>query len=671
MTSPVPASPIKSRYLPGEITALCDAAVSTATASLARIAALPHEKRTTDTTLLAFETAMTDFGDATLPLTLMGYVYPDPKIAAEGSACEEKAGMFVVSVFTRRDLYDAIKTATPRTPEESRLLSETLRQFKKNGLALPDDRLAVVRAKKEQLTKLEVEFTANLNNDTSSVDFSAAELDGVPKEALATFAQTDSGLFRITTKYPDYIPVMQNANNAGTRKRLYSTFVNRQAEANTRLLTGAIEVRRQCAKELGYASWADYRLDGRMAKSTTTVLAFLDGLKAPLKEKIRHDLPMLLTLKKEREPGADRIEPWDLAYLTKQERKRKFALDDEEIRKYFPFERVVQGMFDCFGPLFGVRFAEVTNAEVWAPGVKLCQVINAADDRTIAYIYFDMFPRDGKYGHMMMVPLLSGRATGVDYTVPVTAIVGNFRAPSGDIPSLLTHDDVEGLFHEFGHALHGSLTRVPYASLAGSSVEWDFVETPSQALENWVWEPSVLDAISGNYANPEEKLPTALRDRIIAARDLDAGLKYTRMLVISTEDMAFHTADGPVDVKGIADKVYRDLMGIPPLEEGHEPATIGHFMGGYDAGYYSYLWAEVYALNVFARFKQDGLFNPATGAAYRHWILEQGNMQDGTILLKGFLGKEPGMDVFYERLHIRSPAGEPTGPDSRHRHGSS
>ncbi len=245
-----------------------------------------------------------------------------------------------------------------------------------------------------------------------------------------------------------------------------------------------------------------------------------------------------------------------------------------QIRKYFPFERVVQGMFDCFGPLFGVRFAEVTGADVWATGVILCRVINAADDRTLAYIYFDMFPRDGKYGHMMMVPLIAGRADRDGYSVPVTAIVGNFRAPSGDIPSLLTHDDVEGLFHEFGHALHGSLTRVPFASLAGSSVEWDFVETPSQALENWAWEPSVLDAISGNYANPKEKLPAPLRDRIIAARDLGAGLTYTRMLVISTEDMAFHTADGPVDITGIADRIYRDLMGIPPLRR--RPRTGDH-----------------------------------------------------------------------------------------------
>jgi len=217
----------------------------------------------------------------------------------------------------------------------------------------------------------------------------------------------------------------------------------------------------------------------------------------------------------------------------------------------------------------------------------------------------------------------------------------NFRAPSENTPSLLTHDDVEGLFHEFGHALHGCLTKAPYASLAGSSVEWDFVETPSQALENWAWEPVVLDAASGHYANPMEKLPALLRDRIIAARDLGAGLRYTRMLVISTEDMAFHTADGPVDVTATADRIYHELMGIPPLHGGHEPATIGHFMGGYDAGYYSYLWAEVYALNVFARFKKDGLFNAATGAAYRPGSSDKGTCRTERRSLSGSSEKSP------------------------------
>jgi len=655
MTPDTASTPIRTVYRPGEIAALCDTAIATATAALDRIAALKKEARNTDSTLLAFEAAIADYSDAILPVTLMGYVYPDKTVAAEGSAAEEKAGKFSVDIYTRRDLYDAIKTAVPRTKDEERLLSETLRQFKKNGLALPDDGLARVRAYKQEITELEVRFTANLNNDTSAIDFSKEELDGVPEDVLATFSQGDDGKFHVTTKYPDYIPVMQNAKNEDTRKRLYTAFVNRQAAANTELLEKAILVRQACAKELGYASWADFRLDGRMAKTTAAVLSFLDELKAPVKGKEQSDLTKLLALKKELVPGADRIEPWDLAYLTEQLRKRQFALDNEAIRKYFPFDTVLDGMLGIFGPLFGIRFCVVPDAPVWAPGVRLVRILDAADNRTLAYIYLDMFPRDGKYGHMMMVPLIAGRRTGDGYSVPVTAIVGNFRAPAGDIPSLLTHDDVEGLFHEFGHALHGCLTKVPYASLAGSSVEWDFVETPSQALENWAWEPAVLDAVSGHYARPEEKLPGEIRDRIIAARDLGAGLFYTRMLVISTEDMAFHTTCGPVDVTATGDRVYRELMGIEPLSGGHEPSTIGHFMGGYDAGYYSYLWAEVYALDVFARFKKDGLFNPATGAAYRHAILEQGNMQDGTALLRQFLGRAPAMDAFYERLHIRPP----------------
>jgi Zn-dependent oligopeptidases len=649
------STPIRTVYRPGEITALCDAAIATATTALDRIAGLPAESRTADSTLLAFESAMADYSDAILPVTLMGYVYPDKEVAAEGSAAEEKAGKFSVGIYTRRDLYNAIKTAVPRTKEEERLLSETLRQFKKNGLALPDDGLLRVRKYKEEITELEVRFTANLNNDTSAIDFSKEELDGVPEDVLATFSQSSDGRYHVTTKYPDYIPVMQNAKSGETRKRLYTAFVNRQAAANTELLEKAILVRQACAKELGYASWADYRLDGRMAKTTAAVLAFLAGLKAPVQEKEQSDLATLLPLKKELISGADRIEPWDLAFLSEQLRKQQFALDNEAIRKYFPFDTVLSGMLGIFGPLFGVRFTVVPDAPVWAPGVRLVRITDSADNRTLAYIYLDMFPRDGKYGHMMMVPLVAGRRTKNGYSVPVTAIVGNFRAPSGDTPSLLTHDDVEGLFHEFGHALHGCLTRVPYASLAGSSVEWDFVETPSQALENWAWEPAVLDAVSGHYLRPTEKLPKDLSDRIIAARDLGAGLLYTRMLVISSEDMEFHTAEGPVDVTATGNRFYRELMGIEPLAGGHEPSTIGHFMGGYDAGYYSYLWAEVYALNVFARFKADGLFNPATGAEYRHTILEQGNMQPGDELLRAFLRKEPSMEPFYERLHIRAP----------------
>jgi len=642
---------IRSHYTPGEITDRCDAAIRQADESLNGIGALLPEQRTPDTTLLRFETVMSDYSDQISPLILMGYVYPDPAIAAEGSACEEKSGMFMVSVYSRRDLYDAIRSQSPRDTDEARLLTFTLRQFVKNGLALPDDRLENVRAMKTNLTRLETQFSANLNNDNTTLEFSAEDLTGVPDSARAQFGKGSNGSYVVSMKYPDYYAVMQNADKSETRRRMDEAFLNRLAMENTRLLEEAIRLRAQIARELGYDTWADYRIDGRMARTKENVTVFLDTLKAPVKIKTREEMATLLTIKQSLFPGSDSVNTWDIAYLKNKLRNRDYAIDDEVVRSYFPLDVVTEGMFSRFSGPLGVRFDEVKDARVWAPGVTLYRVANATDNTTLAYIYFDLYPREGKYGHMMMYPLVSGRVLpDGTYSIPVSVIIGNVRAPDGNIPSLLSHDDVEGLFHEFGHAIHVSLTRAPYASLSGANVEWDFVETPSQAFEEWVWQPEVLDAISGHYTNHTEKLPPGLRDRIIAARNIDAGLTYTRMLVISSEDLEYHTTSGPVNVTAVSDRIYEEMMGIKPLPGNHEPATIGHFMGGYDAGYYSYLWSKVYALNVYSRFRQDGLENATTGADYRHWILEPGNMQDGMVLLRGFLKKEPSPDVLYEQF---------------------
>jgi len=649
--------PVQAHYAPGEVTSRCDAAIASANTTLDAIAATPQDKRTTGTTLLAFEQAMADFSDRTMPLTMTSYVYPDPGVSAEGSACEQKVAAFSVGVYARRDLYDAVRNATPRNADEARLSTMTLRQFIKNGLALPDDRLAKVRAAKEQLTVLENQFSTNLNNDNTTLEYTGSELAGVPAEALATFKKTGAGTYIVTTKYPDYYAVMQNAAGGDTRKRMYFAFVNRQADANTKLLEDAIVLRQQIATELGYATWADYRLDGRMAQTKGNVIDFLASLKAPLRAKTQDELAELLIVKKGIEPGATELFPWDVMYLNEQLRVQKYVIDSEKVREYFPLDRVTKGMFDQYGPLLGIRFVEQSNASVWAPGVRLYRIENATGSTTIAYMYLDLFPRDGKYGHTMMYPITGGRELNGTYAVPVAAIIGNMRAPNGDVPSLLTHDDVDGLFHEFGHVLHHSLTRAPYASLSGTNVEWDFVESPSQALEEWIWQPQVIEAISGHYKTGE-KMPADMVQKIIAARDMDTGITYSRQLMIASEDMTFHTANGPVDVTKVSNSMYADIMGLQPIEGGHEPATIGHFMGGYDAGYYSYLWSKVYALNIFDKFERDGLTNATTGAEYRRWILERGNMEDGTVLLRGFLGKDPSVDVFYERLHINATRGK-------------
>ncbi len=650
---PDPKEPVKTTYTKGELTKACEQAFRNANASFDAIAQTPEKDRSIDNTLLRFEETMGDYYDATAPLSLMGYVHPDKEIAAEGSACEEKAGVFSVNTYSRRDLYDAIRTGTPRNAGEARLLNRTVRLFERNGLALPDDRLAVVRQNKAELATLETRFLANLNNDNTTLEFSGEELAGVPPEALSTFTKTGKGTYLVTTKYPDFAAVMSNAENASTRKTISIAYANRQAAPNTKLLEDAIVLREKIAQELGYKTWADYRIDGRMAGSRENVENFLGQLRAPLEQKTRGELATLLAIKRQRDPSATGVNAWDVAYLNEQLRKQQYLLDDEAIRPYFPLDPMLTKIFGQYeGPL-GIRFSEVKDAKVWADGVKLYRIDNATTGKPIAYLYLDLHPREGKVNGGQMYPITSGRAgPGAMYSVPVVAILANFRGPDGDKPSLLSHEDVVTLFHELGHTFHATLTRAPYATLSGSNVEWDFVEAPSQALEEWAWQPQVLDGISGLYTDPSKKLPADLRDRMIAARDMDAGYFYTRQLMFASEDMAFHTAPGPVDVTNVSNTLYREMMGIPPTPGAHEPATIEHFMGGYDAGYYSYLWSEVYALNIFAKFREDGLTSPATGLEYRHWILEQGNMQDGGVLLKGFLGKEPTTAAFYERFNI-------------------
>ena len=655
-SSPPVTAPVQARYSPGEIPALAAAAEERANASFTAIAALPPGARTFDATVLAFDTAMSDYTDAIYPMTLMGYVYPDPQVAAEGMALEESSAVFLNDVYTRRALYNALKGQAPRTPAESRLYTLTIREFEKNGLKLPDDRLAEVRQLNDKLSGLESRFSANLNNDNTTLEFSAADLAGVPEASLAGFTKTDGG-YRVTMKSPDYVAVMKYANREETRRAMYLAYFNRQAVENTALLEEAIAIRRNLAEKLGYPTWADYKTDGRMAGNASNVMAFLHAIREPLQEKTRAENARLLLLKKELDPAAATLDPWDVAYLQNILLIREYSYDENKVKEYFPVDGTIDGIFRIYGELFGIRFTEVTGADVWSPDVRLYRVTNLSDDATVGYLYLDLYPREGKYGHFATFPVISGRMKEGTWSVPVTAIVGNFPAPADNRPGLLTIDDVGTVFHEGGHVMHNLLTTVPYGTQSGFNTEWDFVETPSQTLEEWTYDPEVLTALSGHYANTSQKIPPDLRDRVIAARDVGAGYLYGTMLAKTLEDMEFHMADAPPDTQAAYARLYHEMTGLEQPSEVHQPASFGHLMGGYDAGYYSYLWSKVYALEITDTFKRDGMTNRTTGMRFRQEILAQGNIQDGNVLLKNFLGREPGMDAFYHRLGIEPAPG--------------
>lgn len=654
--APQVSAPVRAQYAPGEITALGAAAQERANESLNAISALPPGGRTFESTIVAFDTAMTDYTDAIYPMTLMGYVYPDPQVAAEGMALEASSAVFQNDVYTRRGLYNAMKGVTLRTPAESRLYNLTIRKFEKNGLNLPDDRLEKVRQMNDRLSGLTARYSANLNNDNTTLAFSESELAGVPESALATFKKTPGG-YSVTMKNPDYVAVMKYAASSATRKAMYLAYFNRQAKENTALLEEAVAIRRNISAELGYPTWADYRIDGRMAENAANVMAFLDAIKEPLQEKTRAENAVLLSLKQELDPTATTLDPWDVAYLQNIHMIRTYSYDENEVKEYFPADNTVAGIFRIYGELFGIRVTEVTGADVWSPDVRLYRVTNETGGGTLGYLYLDLYPREGKYGHFATFTLISGRMKGGAWSVPVTAIVGNFPAPADNRPGLLTTYDVETLFHESGHAMHNLLTTVPYGTVSGFNAEWDFVETPSQTLQEWTYDPGILTALSGHYANTSQKIPPALRDRVIAARDVGAGYYYSTMLAKTLEDMEFHMADSTPDTRAVYARIYNEMTGLSLPEEIHQPASFSHLMGDYDAGYYGYLWSEVYALEIADTFRRDGMTNRTTGMRFRKEILAQGNIMDGGVLLKNFLGREPGNDAFYRRLGIGGVAG--------------
>lgn len=643
---------IQAHYEPGEITNLSAAAETKARASLDAIAAIPPQQRTPENTLIAFSDAVTDYNDAMNPLVIMGEVAPDPAIAAEGMAARDSYSSFMTGVSTRRDLYNAIRDLQPQTPDEARLFNVTIQAFEHNGLKLSDDRLALVREKLQEISRLETRYAANLNNDNTTLVFTREELAGVPDDVLDSFEQTPDGSYIVTLQGPDYSAVMRNADRSETRKAMYRAINNVQTEENTRLLEDAVTLRSETAHELGYATWADYQLDGRMAKDSGAAMTFLEGMEGPLQEKTKAELAGLLLIKQQRDPSADSVDPWDVSWLLAQQKQIQYNYDDDEVKEYFPTDTVVEGMFKTCGSLFGIRFDEVKGADVWAPEVRLFRVSDTSDNATVGYLYLDLYPRAGKTQSVFETELRTGRMKNGSYSVPVVIIVDDITRPTEKRPSLMTPGDVSTLFHETGHALHSLLTRAPYGTLAGTNVQWDFVETPSQALEEWPYDPQVMESLSGYYTNRSQKIPADLSNRIIAAQNSGKGYYYSRQLVYSLYDLRLHTATPPVNATDLFYATYADVMARPLAPGLHEPASFSHLMGGYDAGYYGYLWSKVYALEIVDEFERNGMTNHTSGMRFREEILSRGNMDDGDVLLDNFLGRQPGPGALYRYIGI-------------------
>jgi thimet oligopeptidase len=643
-------------HSPAAVTDLCTAEQKRLKDTLDAISKIPAAQANFANTVAKLESATTEFGNTINPVSFLKYVSAKEDVRTAADACETEVSQFYVDLFTRPDLYAAIKAAAAKgealDADSDQLLKEYLIGFKRNGLELNEAGRKLYIEKKKALVKLEAEFGTNLNEYQDELIVTQAELDGLPESYVRGLKRTDDGKYKVGLSYPHYYPFMENAKNADARKRLEFKFNRRGGEKNRDLLRKAIQIRQELATLLGYKNHAEFVLERQMAKKPEEVTEkFLKPLIAKLQIKGEADRAEMLEAKRKElnDPTASEITAWDWRYYGNQIKKEKHQIDNQKVREYFPLDVVTKGMFEIYQTMLSVKFEPVSQA-TWFDGVQLYRIVDG--DRTVAYFFMDLFPREGKYGHAAAFTLVSGylKSDG-KYRAPVSSIVANFNPPADGQPSLLEHSEVETLFHEFGHIMHQTLTKARFASFSGTNVNRDFVEAPSQMLENWVWEPQALAKMSGHYLDKSKSLPEELVQKMVKAKLHNSGVTYLRQASFATLDMEYHTL-APTDSTEVYARAMRDVMGIPIQEGTYPEASFGHLMGGYDAGYYGYLWSEVFAADMYTKFSQRGLLDPVTGSEYRTWILEKGGTLDPFKLITNFLGREPNNDAFLKSLGL-------------------
>ena len=656
-------------FTPESIRALADKAINDFEAGVKGLTVLAKENRNFNNTMLAFEQAVSDFGESVNIPIAMAYVSDNAEVRKAAQELELRISQYAVDIFTREDIFNALNEYAALGEKlgevESRLLSKTLLDFKKNGLGLEPRKKNRVKKLLKELIELELRFSKNLREVSDFLPLSLEELKGLPEDFISRLEKNPEGKYIVTMNYPDYVPFMDNAESDDARKRLEALFNDRCAAVNVKLMEDAIALRRKIAKLIGYPNFAEYMLDDRMAKNSATVIEFLERTRARLKKKGRKELRQRAQLKNRRAGGtAKTLDAWEWRYYNNQLKKEKYALDHEKIKEYFPLETVIKGMFEIFGRMFAVKF-EPASLTVWHKDVRAYVVKNLdgsaslnnsfagakEDGSTAAYFYFDLFPREGKYKHAACFGLRHGREDrNGAYILPAAAIVANFPGPSADAPSLMKFDDLVTLFHEFGHVTHNIFTKAKYGKFSGTSVSRDFVEVPSKMLENWAYYAEALKQVSGHYKRPEEKLPDALIKKLIDTKNMDSGLVYLRQIFFSILDLKYHTAKGKADTTKLYGKLMKKISLIPMSPGTHPAASFGHLMGGYEAGYYSYLWSELIAADLFSVFEEKGLMDPETGARYRELILAPGRSYDEAGQVEKFLGRPAAEEAFLKSI---------------------
>ena len=637
------------------VSELVDAVIVQGEALIADVLAVAGS-RTLKNTLLPLEEVGRSVAVAFGIGPFLGRVSTDDAIRDAARLAEERIQKWTLDLVSRRDLYEAVRSyaeteeAAALTGEPARALEHTMRDFRLAGHELEEEPRRRVQESRSRLVELKVAFAANLAEYEDALEVTADDLEGLPDSYVGRLAPgSTEGTYRITMAYPDVIPFLENSPRRDLREALAFKFGNRAREENTPIFEEVMRLRADIAKAFGAASWAHHSMQTKMAGRPETVADFYAALLEPLITAGRDEVAemgRLLTDCGHHLP----VMRWDSAYCHTEQMKQDYGVDPTEVAAYFPLDRVLAGLFDITQAVFGLAYESV-DPPVWHQEVLAYRMTDAASGELVAHFYMDLHPREGKFGHAAAYPLVpSGSDLWGVRSRPVSAIVANLTRPTGGQPALLLHDEVVTLFHEFGHILHMSLSQAELARFSGARTEWDFVEAPSQIMENWCWIPEVLRTFARHH-DTGEPIPDDLVGRLAAARDLNVALFNLRQMMLGQIDMDLHTTLEQVDHETVLRQ--RAEIGLLPHHEGtFMLASFEHLLGGYDAGYYGYLWAEVFGQDMFSRFAEEGVLSPEVGMEYRRKVLEPGGTKDAYELLHDFLGRDPRNDAFLKKLGI-------------------
>src|SRR6266481_7474468 len=663
---------------PEAVEASMKKAIANANAALDQIGAQDLSKVTFKSTVVALDDVTYQAGLAANKATIIKETNTNPAMRTAAENAVKAFQDWAVGIDYREDVYKAIKTFADThaklTGEDEKLLKETLRDYRRAGLDLPPDQRKEVEQLRKELSKLGTDFDTNIVKANAPVMFTKADLDALPDSFFASPGiKTGDDVYTVMANVTwQFNSVEENAKREATRKQLYLIRETLAKDTNVPLLNQMLALRNKIALRLGYKSWDDYQTEVKMTKTGANAEKYISDLVTGSQPKFDSEVAELQKLKAAdtNDPNA-KIEVWDWRYYSNQRNKQKYAVDKEALRAYFPFQKVLDGMFNIYQNIFGLKFEKIVAPYKWIDDLQLYLVTDSATSEPLGMFYLDMFPREGKFNHFAQFDIISGKLLpDGKYQRPTVALLCNFPPAAADKPSLLTHQDVETLFHEFGHALHSIVTRAKYGRFAGTNVPGDFVEAPSQMLQNWVWDKKVLDTFAADYRDPSKKIPAEIVKQLNDAKLANAGVLYRRQFAFASLDLALHDPhpeEMPYDSVAISNPILEKVF-LPIDPSTTFVSYFGH-LNGYDAGYYGYAWADAIAADMATVFEKakDGYLDKQAGMKLRREIYEPGDSRDVNGSIEKFLGRKQSIEPFLKKIGIgtqdkkKAPAGPSQG----------